>query len=79
MTGQRPTGMSRTGSVMTPASRNRLLRWIGFVCAYAGTVVSVAALPDDMLPINQALFVLDCALIVTWLAVRIARREAGRR
>lgn len=74
------TGMSRTGSVMMPPdSRNRLPRWIGFLGAYAGAVVSVAVLPDDMLPINQALFVLDCVLITTWLAVLIARGEAGRR
>lgn len=59
MNGEAAPGMPYTGSVkMKPARRTRVLRWIGFICTYTGGMISILALPDDMLPINQALFVL---------------------
>lgn len=36
-------------------------------------------LPADMLPINQAMFEIDCALIADWLLVLALRSGAGRR
>lgn len=72
--------MSRTGSVkMKPPARTRVLLWIGFICACTGCVISILALPGDMLPINQALVVLDCMLITTWLAAILTRDKAERR
>ena len=80
MNGEIAPGMSRTGSVMmAPASRTRLLGWIGFVCAFTGAVISIFSLPDDTLPINQALLELDCILITTWFAVLLVRGGAGQR
>ena len=80
MNGEIAPGMSRTGSVMmAPASRTRVLRWIGFICAFTGAAISTFSLPDDTLPINRALLALDCILISTWLAVLLVRGGAGQR
>lgn len=52
-------------------SRSRLLGWIGAFGGLMGLAVLNLAPLDDLLPINQTLFALDCTLLVIWLLVYV--------
>ena len=64
---------------MLPDPQDRRLRWFGFFGFYVGAVLSNVGLPADMLPINRALFAINCALIGSWLLVLADRSGEERR
>jgi purine-cytosine permease-like protein len=58
--------------------RARLFVWIGALAGLVGFWVFNVAPLDDLLPLNQALFAVLCALLVIWLFASVARRWGER-
>lgn len=56
----------------------RASRWIGLTAFFIGAVLVNGSLPADMLPINRALFAVDCALVTAWLLLLAVRSGDGR-
>ena len=67
------------GSAVMVDPGKRASRWIGLAAFFIGAVFLNGSLPADMLPINRALFAVDCALITAWLLLLAVRSGDGRR